>query len=117
MKDCTVPFTDDIDKFAEELAKNTDNFSFAFLEELFVSSLLVLARASDDLTAGEELLRQQVKLLRGQINLPKPGGGINRSDESRHWKTECRLNILIGLLALAVVGLSVLVGMAAKSTC
>jgi hypothetical protein len=102
LKDCAVTFTDDTDKLAEELAKHTVNFSFAFLEELFVSSQLARARDPDDLLSGEELLRQQVKQLRVQA---KPQRG---TETTRHRRMECNLVVF---LSLVIVVLLVLLGM------
>jgi transitional endoplasmic reticulum ATPase len=97
LKDCAVTFTDDTDKLAEELAKHTENFSFAFLEELFVSSQFVRLRDPDEPLPGEELLRRQVKQLRSQIK-PQP-------PETRRMEWS-----LVVCLALALVVLSVSLG-------
>jgi hypothetical protein len=97
LKDCAVTFTDDIDKLAEELAKHTDNFSFAFLEELFVSSQLVRLRDPDEPLPGEELLRRQVKQLRSQI---KPQ---QRETRRMEWSLVVCLALVVLSVSLGVV--------------
>ena len=54
------------DELADEIAKLTDGFSFAYLKEAFVSTLIHMAGNSD--AKFEETLKAQVKALKKQLS-------------------------------------------------
>ena len=58
-----APFPDEL---ADEIAKMTDGFSFAFLKEAFVSTLIHLAGNSE--AKFEETLKEQVRVLKKQLD-------------------------------------------------
>ncbi|KAI0722230.1 P-loop containing nucleoside triphosphate hydrolase protein [Cerioporus squamosus] len=65
----SVSFPDDL---VEEVASTTDGFSFAYLKEAFVSSLVLLAGYEDDKKPEfREVLLSQVKKLREQLDKNK----------------------------------------------
>jgi AAA+ superfamily predicted ATPase len=58
------------------VVKKTEGFSFAYLKELFVASLAQWMSA-EGATQMQEVVLQQLKLLRGQVNRSKEGKGKN----------------------------------------
>jgi len=69
------------DKLADEIAKMTDGFSFAYLKEAFVSTLIHMAGDSD--ANFEETLRGQVKALKKQLS-EQPRDGFHASAVPPH---------------------------------
>ncbi|KAL0949354.1 hypothetical protein HGRIS_009423 [Hohenbuehelia grisea] len=64
----TIAFPDTL---VDEVADMTDRFSFAYLKESFVSSLVTLAGyEGDDKPTFEKLLKDQIKTLRKQLDKP-----------------------------------------------
>ncbi|KAI1786675.1 P-loop containing nucleoside triphosphate hydrolase protein [Ganoderma leucocontextum] len=60
------------DSLVKEIASETDGFSFAYLKEAFVSSLVLLAGFEDDDKPGfGDVLKGQVKSLRDQLDKGK----------------------------------------------
>ncbi|TBU32974.1 P-loop containing nucleoside triphosphate hydrolase protein [Dichomitus squalens] len=60
------------DNLVKEIASETDGFSFAYLKEAFVSSLVVLAGyEGDDKPEFRDVLKGQVKSLRDQLDQDK----------------------------------------------
>ncbi|KAJ7683999.1 P-loop containing nucleoside triphosphate hydrolase protein [Mycena rosella] len=65
------------DALVEDIADLTDKFSFAYLKEVFVSCLVILAGwEGDDKPVFETLLKAQIKTLRKQLD--KPEGAAKR---------------------------------------
>ncbi|KAI0082447.1 P-loop containing nucleoside triphosphate hydrolase protein [Panus rudis PR-1116 ss-1] len=57
------------DSLVQEVAKATDKFSFAYLKEAFVSTLVLLAGMdTDDRPPFADVLLQQIKVLRNQLD-------------------------------------------------
>ncbi|KAI0637987.1 P-loop containing nucleoside triphosphate hydrolase protein [Trametes polyzona] len=65
-KDITFP-----DTLVKEVAAETDGFSFAYLKEAFVSSLVLLAGWEGDKPEFREVLMNQIKTLREQLDKDK----------------------------------------------
>ncbi|KZP18816.1 P-loop containing nucleoside triphosphate hydrolase protein [Athelia psychrophila] len=61
------------DELVDDIAKSTEQFSFAYLKEIFVSSLVLLAGLDDDEKPEfETLVKVQIKTLRKQLDkMPK----------------------------------------------
>jgi len=61
------------DELVDEIAKSTEQFSFAYLKEVFVSSLVLLAGFEDsEKPEFEDLIKAQIKTLRKQLDkIPK----------------------------------------------
>jgi len=64
-KDVSFP-----DSLVETIADLTDKFSFAFMKEAMVSSLVILA-GSDDEADFEDVLKEQIEVLRKSIDSGK----------------------------------------------
>ncbi|KAF9028433.1 P-loop containing nucleoside triphosphate hydrolase protein [Hymenopellis radicata] len=62
-KDLSFP-----DDLVEELATITNKFSFAYLKEVFVSSLVILAGIEKDKPSFESVLKRQIEVLRKELN-------------------------------------------------
>ncbi|KAF8917862.1 P-loop containing nucleoside triphosphate hydrolase protein [Mucidula mucida] len=60
-----LSFPDDL---VEEIATMTDKFSFAYLKEAFVSSLVILAGIEKDKPSFESVLKRQIEVLRKQLD-------------------------------------------------
>ncbi|KAG8789453.1 hypothetical protein FRC15_008310 [Serendipita sp. 397] len=69
-----APFPDDL---ADEVAKTSDGFSFAYLKEAFVSTLILMA--GDEKLVFADALRAQVKELKDQIRQRPPQVQIQQS--------------------------------------
>jgi hypothetical protein len=66
-----VPDTD-IAALAQKIANKTDGFSFAYMKELFISFLLIVASRDGGSVANESLLLKQVGTLTAQIQKATP---------------------------------------------
>ncbi|THV08367.1 P-loop containing nucleoside triphosphate hydrolase protein [Dendrothele bispora CBS 962.96] len=68
----SVPFPDSL---VQEVADATDKFSFAYLKEVFVSSLVLMAgyENDEDRPSFRSILMDQIKQLRKQLNKPQAG--------------------------------------------
>ncbi|TFK22343.1 P-loop containing nucleoside triphosphate hydrolase protein [Coprinopsis marcescibilis] len=63
------PDVDFPDKLVDDIAKLTDRFSFAYLKEAFVSTLVTLAGAeADKKQPFAELLKTEIEILRKELN-------------------------------------------------
>ncbi|KAJ7044521.1 P-loop containing nucleoside triphosphate hydrolase protein [Mycena alexandri] len=73
------------DALVNEIAEQTDKFSFAYLKEVFVSALVTLAGwEGDDKPTFNRALKDQIKLLRKQLDNATllSLGGSNTADEA-----------------------------------
>ncbi|KAI9001372.1 P-loop containing nucleoside triphosphate hydrolase protein [Trametes punicea] len=69
------------DSLVKKVASKTAGFSFAYLKEAFVSSLVLMAGYDgDDKPVFSELLLEQVKALREQLDKDKPKDVVHTSD-------------------------------------
>lgn len=110
-RDDELRFSVRLDELADELAGKTEDFSFAFLKELFVSSFLDRTRMIAAAATGEDLLRLQLERLKKQVKLQEPVDISEPRPEPRPAEPETPsqpqptvgYNILLGLLLIVLL--------------